>query len=105
NIDLAAVAGIIAAVGTGVNDQIIITDEALRGEARRAFSWKDKIKNAFFVIFGAYITLVVAMLPLLFAGAGLLRGFALTTIIGVSVGVFITRPAYAAILEILLERD
>ncbi|MBI2142274.1 hypothetical protein HYU15_02160, partial [Candidatus Woesearchaeota archaeon] len=33
NIDLAAVAGIIAAVGTGVNDQIIITDEALRGEA------------------------------------------------------------------------
>ncbi len=105
NIDLAAVAGIIAAVGTGVNDQIIITDEALRGEARRAFSWKDKIKNAFFVIFGAYITLVVAMLPLLFAGAGLLRGFALTTIIGISVGVFITRPAYAAILEILLEKD
>lgn len=104
NIDLAAVAGIIAAVGTGVNDQIIITDEALRGEARRAFNWKDKIKNAFFVIFGAYITLVVAMLPLLFAGAGLLRGFALTTIIGISVGVFITRPAYAAVLEILMEK-
>ncbi len=105
NMDLAAIAGIIAAVGTGVNDQIIITDEALRGESRRLFTWKDKIKNAFFIIFGAYITLVVAMIPLLFAGAGLLRGFALTTIIGISIGVFITRPAYASILEILLRKD
>ncbi|MBI3052074.1 hypothetical protein HYY74_06510 [Candidatus Woesearchaeota archaeon] len=103
NIDLAAVAGIIAAVGTGVNDQIIITDEALRGEARKIYSWKDKIKSAFVVIFGAFFTLVVAMIPLFFAGAGLLRGFALTTIIGISVGVFITRPAYANILEILLK--
>ena len=105
NIDLAAIAGIIAAVGTGVNDQIIITDEALKGETRKVFSWKDKIKNAFFIIFGAYITLVVAMFPLLFAGAGLLRGFAITTIIGISVGVFITRPAYANILEILLKKE
>jgi len=40
---------------------------------------------------------------LIFAGAGMLKGFALTTIIGVSVGVFITRPAYASIIEILLK--
>lgn len=31
NIDLAAIAGIIAAIGTGVDDQIIITDEVLKG--------------------------------------------------------------------------
>jgi preprotein translocase subunit SecD len=43
------------------------------------------------------------MIPLIFAGAGMLKGFALTTIIGVSVGVFITRPAYASIIEILLK--
>ncbi|MEK6837500.1 MAG: PDZ domain-containing protein [Nanoarchaeota archaeon] len=104
-IDLAAIAGIIAAVGTGVNDQIIITDEALKGEQRRIFSWKEKLKSAFAVIFGAYFTLVVAMLPLFAVGAGLLRGFALTTIIGMSVGVFITRPAYAKVIEILMERD
>ena len=102
-IDMAAIAGIIAAVGTGVNDQIIITDEALRGESRRVYNWKDKIKNAFFIIFGAYFTLVVAMLPLVFAGAGLLKGFAITTILGISVGVFITRPAYAAAVEILMK--
>ena len=50
----------------------------------------------------AYFTVVVAMVPLLFAGAGLLKGFAITTIIGVTIGVFITRPAYSAFIEIIL---
>ncbi len=104
-IDLAAIAGIIAAVGTGVNDQIIITDEALKGEQRRIFSWKEKLKSAFSVIFGAYLTLLVAMLPLFAVGAGMLKGFALTTIIGMTVGVFITRPAYSKVIELLSEKD
>ena len=101
NIDMAAIAGIIAAVGTGVNDQIIITDEAFKGEHRRLKSWKDKLKSAFSVIMGAYFTLLFAMIPLFFIGAGLLRGFAVTTVIGITVGVLITRPAYARIIEIL----
>ncbi len=104
-IDLAAIAGIIATVGTGVNDQIIITDEALKGRQGRVFSWKEKFKSAFSVIFGAYLTVLVAMLPLFAVGAGMLKGFALTTIIGMSVGVFITRPAYAKIIEIMMEKD
>lgn len=102
NLDLAAIAGIIIAVGTGVDHLIVITDETIRGEHAHAYDWKRKIKNAFFIIMAAYFTTVVAMGPLLFAGAGLLKGFALTTIIGVSVGVFISRPAYAAVIEILL---
>ncbi len=105
NIDLAAIAGIIASVGTGVNDQLIITDEAISGEAsRRLRSWKEKIKSAFSVIFGAYFTILFAMIPLFAIGAGLLRGFAVTTIIGMTVGVLITRPAYAKIIEILIEK-
>jgi len=40
---------------------------------------------------------------LLMAGAGLLKGFALTTIIGTSIGVFISRPAYAKTIEVLLK--
>jgi preprotein translocase subunit SecD len=104
NIDLAAIAGLIAAVGTGVNDQIIITDETLRKEAAdQHISWKDRIKQAFGVIFSAYFTILVAMIPLYFAGAGLLKGFAITTILGVTAGVFITRPAYAAIMQIIFE--
>jgi len=74
----------------------------LNGESRGARSIKEKFKRAFFIIMAAYTTTLVAMAPLLFAGAGLLKGFALTTIIGVSVGVLITRPAYAAVLRVLL---
>jgi preprotein translocase subunit SecD len=104
NLDLAAIAGLIVAVGTGVNDQIIIMDETLRKETEGMSSnWKERIKRAFFVIFSGYCTEFVAMLPLLFAGAGLLKGFALTTIIGITIGTFITRPAYAAMIQILYE--
>jgi preprotein translocase subunit SecD len=103
NIDLAAIAGIVLAIGTGVNDQIVITDEAIRRQTDFVFNWKDRIKRAFFIIFSAYLTIVVAMIPLLFAGAGLLKGFAITTILAVTIGVLITRPAYAAIVQMLLE--
>ncbi len=103
NIDMAAIAGILVAIGTGVDDQIIITDETLKGEARYAYNWKEKIKRAFSIIMLAYLTVVVAMVPLIFAGAGLLKGFAITTIIGVTIGVFVTRPAYSSFVEIMLK--
>jgi len=104
NLDMAAIAGIIVAVGTGVDDQIVITDEVMKGEKKEIVSnWKQKLKNAFFIIFSAYFATLASMVPLMFAGAGLLKGFALTTIIGISVGVFVTRPAYAEIVEILLK--
>lgn len=104
NLDLAAIAGILIAAGTGVDDQVVITDETLKGENLAYTNWKQRLKKAFFIIIAAYFTTVVAMIPLLFAGAGLLKGFALTTIIGVSIGVLITRPAYAAVAEILLNK-
>jgi preprotein translocase subunit SecD len=103
NIDLAAIAGIIIAVGTGVDHQIVIADEAIRKDTERVYNWKDRIKRAFFIIFIAYFTAIVAMVPLLFAGAGLLKGFAITTILALTIGVLITRPAYAAIVKALLE--
>ncbi len=102
NLDLAAIAGLIASVGTGVDDQIVIADEVLNEEETSA-NWKEHIKKAFFVIMAAYFTTVAAMLPLLKAGAGLLTGFALVTIAGVTIGVFITRPAFASIIKNLLE--
>jgi len=101
NLDLAAIAGIIAAIGTGVDDQIIVIDEAVKGG--KYLNWKEKVKRAFFIIFTAYMTTVVAMIPLWTAGAGLIRGFAVTTIIGVTIGVFITRPAFASMVEKVLE--
>lgn len=103
NLDLAAIAGIIAAVGTGVDDQIVIVDEALTGESEQIYQWKEKIKRAFFIIMAAYATTFVAMLPLWFAGAGLIRGFAITIVVGITIGVFLTRPAFAAMIEELVK--
>jgi len=103
NLDLASIAGIIIAVGTGVDHLIVITDETLSGE--QIMDWKKKIKSAMFIVMGAYLTTLAGMLPLLWAGAGLLKGFALTTIAGLSFGVLIARPAYAVIIEALLGDD
>ena len=115
NIDLAAIAGILAAIGTGVDDQIIITDEVLKKghtTKRTRTALKFKINNAFFIIFASAATLIAAMLPLAYVGfsrgytgIGVLSGFAFTTILGVLIGIFITRPVYAKFIELLLGKD
>lgn len=96
SLNLAGIAGIIAAVGTGINDQIIITDE--RSE-ERVKSVKRRIKRAFFIIFTSAASTIGAMLPLMSIGGGAVAGFAVTTILGVLIGISVTRPAYAKILE------
>lgn len=106
NLDLAAIAAIIIAIGTGVDDQILIADETLQGiKGETSRSWKERIARAFFIIIAAYVTTIAAMVPLWFAGAGMLRGFAITTIVGVTIGVLVTRPAFAAMVEILVSKE
>jgi preprotein translocase subunit SecD len=99
--DLSSIAGLIVAFGTGVDQQIIITDEIIRGEVVKASS-KSKIKEAMFVIVAAFGTMLAAMLPLMFIGVGAVRGFAVTTLIDVVVGYFVTRPAYMAAIDEVL---
>jgi preprotein translocase subunit SecD len=99
NLDLPSIAGILAAIGTGIDDQIVILDESRHKE--ESLNIKQRIKRAFAIILGAYFTVVASLIPLFWAGAGLLTGFALTTIIGISIGVFITRPAFADMVKLL----
>ncbi|WP_297498164.1 preprotein translocase subunit SecD [Thermococcus sp.] len=106
NLDLPSIAGIIAAIGTGVDQQIVITDELLGGEratriTRRAGSLR-RIGRAFFIIFASAATTIAAMSFLLVYFVGTLKGFAVTTILGVLIGIFITRPAYAEIAKYLI---
>ena len=106
NLDLASVTGILAAIGTGVDDQIIITDELSRSkEETIKLSLLQRIKNAFFIIFAAAATTIATMSPLIIFGFGMgkLVGFAITTIVGVLIGVLITRPAYSEIVKLILE--
>jgi len=104
NLDLAAVAGILAVVGTGVDHQIVITDELMKGEGDAELSFVNRIKNAFFIIMAAASTTIVTMLPIVLFGFGFgkLIGFAITTIVGVLVGVFITRPAFGELAKKVL---
>ncbi|HLD59130.1 MAG TPA: hypothetical protein VI977_05890 [archaeon] len=105
--DLGAVAGIIAAVGTGIDTEIIITDELLRGEkGDEAASLLTRVKRALFIVFAAASVSLATMLPIIFFGFGLgkLVGFAITTSMGVLVGVLITRPAFAEMARWALEK-
>ena len=96
NLDLPSIAGILATIGTGVDSQIVILDEA---KHTTNISIKEKIKRALFIIFASYATALASLLPLYWAGAGLFKGFAVTTIIGITAGVFISRPAFAEMIR------
>ncbi len=96
NFDLPSIAALLATIGTGVDDQIIMLDES---KTKDSVSMKERMKRAIFIMMSAYLTSLVSLLPLYWAGAGLFKGFAITSIIGISAGVFITRPAFAEILK------
>jgi len=103
NVDLAAIAGLIIVIGTSIDHQVVIADEIISGAKASTFSYKERLKRAMFIVMGAWLTTLAAMIPLIWAGAGLLKGFAITTMVGVTIGVFVTRPAFAAMAEILLK--
>ena len=54
------------------------------------------------MIFASGGTVIAAMIPLLGIGLGVLRGFAITTIFGVLVGIIITRPAFGEMIKKIL---
>lgn len=104
-LDLAAIAGIIASIGTGIDHLIIITDEVLQEgklpSTKKVFS--SRISKAFVIILGAASTVIIAMSPLVVMGFGTLKGFAIVTIIGIFIGVIVARPVYGVVIQELLE--
>ena len=98
SIDLANIAGMIAVIGTGVDAQIIITDEVLTRS--KDSSMRVKLNSAFYIVWADAALLSIAMLPLLFSPSLVdVVGFAESTIFGALLGAFVTRPAYGAILS------
>jgi preprotein translocase subunit SecD len=103
-LDLSVIAGFIAVIGTGVDDLIIIADEVMaEGEVSSRRVFQSRFRKAFWVIGVAAGTTIIAMTPLaVLPSLGSLKGFAIFTILGVIVGVLLTRPAYGDILRALL---
>lgn len=102
-LNLSHIAGLIAVIGTGVDDLIIIADGVLaQGDVHSDRVFDNRFRKAFWVIGVAAMTTIIAMSPLAMLSLGDLRGFAIITILGVVVGVAITRPAYGDILRNLM---
>ncbi len=101
-IDLSAIAGIIAAIGVGVDAQIVITDELLKKDD---LNLDEKLKRAFDIIKVNAIVAIASMIPLMFSGLVEVVGFALSTIIGAMLGYLISRPSYGVIVEHIIEED
>ncbi len=105
-LDLASIAGIIASIGTGIDHLVIITDEVLyEGKLPPTRVFKSRITKAFAIILGAASTNIIALSPLVVMGFGSLKGFAITTIIGVFIGVIFARPVYGVVIKELLHVD
>ncbi len=107
-LDLAAFAGLIAAIGTGVDSEIVITDEIMAKSKKIKESLLSRAKAALFIIMTSAFTMIAVMLPItMFArsypGIDKLYGFAIVAIVGALIGVFITRPAFTKILEKIAE--
>ena len=104
-LDLATIAGLIAVLGTGIDQLVIITDEILHeGKVPSPNIYQKRLSRALSIIVASAATVVIAMLPLALMDLSTLRGFAIITILGVLIGVTITRPAYGRIIMAILSK-
>lgn len=103
--DLPTIAGLIAVLGTGIDQLVIITDEILHeGKVPSPSLYLKRLARALGIIVVAASTTIIAMLPLALMDLSTLKGFAIITIMGVLVGVLVTRPAYGRIIMAMLSK-
>jgi preprotein translocase subunit SecD len=104
-LDLASIAGLIAVLGTGIDQLVVITDEVLfEGRVPSPKLYMARLGRALGIIMLAAATTIIAMLPLALMDLSTLRGFAIITILGVLIGVIVTRPAYGRIIMAILSK-
>ncbi len=103
--DLPTIAGLIAVLGTGIDQLVVITDEILHeGKVPSPNIYLKRLSRALSIIVIAAATVVIAMVPLVLMDLSTLKGFAIITILGVLVGVLVTRPAYGKIIMQILSK-
>lgn len=103
-IDLASIAGIIAAIGEGTNEQVMMIDEIKEGGAEedKSSTLRQRLKRAFFIIVGTGVVIMMSVVPMIFIGVGVMKGFAITTLIGTFIGTILTRPAFSIVAQKVL---
>lgn len=102
-LDIAAIAALIAVLGTGIDQLVIITDEVMHeGRVPSQALYLKRLKRALVIIMTSAATVIIAMFPLIIMDLSTLKGFAIISILGILIGVLITRPAYGrVVMEIM----
>jgi len=104
-LDLASIAALIAVLGTGIDQLVIITDEVLHeGRVPSPTLYTKRLSRALGIILVSAATIIIAMLPLALMDISSLRGFAIITMVGVVIGVGVTRPAYGEVIKEILSK-
>ncbi|BFI73655.1 protein translocase subunit SecD [Nanoarchaeota archaeon] len=104
--DIPAFIGIIFGTATGIDDQLVATEEILRAKYNNEKKEPDildkAIKKAMFIILLAIILEIISVFPAFVAGLALYKGFAVMVIITVGIGYLLTRPAFINLAKRLL---
>ncbi|MDO5843673.1 MAG: preprotein translocase subunit SecD [Methanocorpusculum sp.] len=104
-LDIASIAALIAVLGTGIDQLVIITDEVIHeGIVPSQALYMKRLKRALVIIMTSAATVVIALVPLVIMDLSTLKGFAIISILGVLIGVIITRPAYGKIIMEILSK-
>ncbi|MDR3101653.1 MAG: preprotein translocase subunit SecD [Methanocalculaceae archaeon] len=98
-LDIAAIAALIAVLGTGIDQLVIITDEVVHeGRVPSPALYLKRLTRALMIIMISAVTMIFAMFPLIMMDLSTLKGFAIISILGILIGALITRPAYGKIV-------
>lgn len=107
-LDLPGIAGMLLSIGMAVDANIIIfermKEEMRAGKSIRA-SLDAGFRKAFVAVFDSNLTTLIAAFVLFFMGAGTVKGFALTLIIGVLTSMFTAITVSRFLLKAVVETE
>ncbi len=104
---LPGIAGIVLALGMAVDANVLIFErikEELRAGKGLKAAVSDGYGNAFSAIFDSNLTTIITMVILAFLGTGAIKGFAITTIVGICCSFFTAVYLTRIILEWLINK-
>ncbi len=104
---LPGIAGIVLALGMAVDANVLIFErikEELRAGKGLKAAVTDGYGNAFSAIFDSNLTTIITMIILAFLGTGPIKGFAITTIVGICCSFFTAVYLTRIILEWLIKK-
>ncbi len=100
-IGLPEIGGLLLVIGTGIDHQLIVTDEMLQGGSPQAKSvsvgWR--ASRALTMVYATMSVIIAATIPIALLGFSAIRGFTIITISGTILALLFTRSFYAKIID------